>query len=78
MSEGRFLRRADIELGGSLRADSARWHAPAHGHRESLGDVETEEFNEREGLPDSPGRGSTHRSVARRWRFSSRLREPRR
>ena len=75
MSDDRWVPRADIEVAGSWRADSARWRTPAHGHSESLGDVETEELNEREGLPDSPRRGRSYRSIARRWRLSSWLRQ---
>jgi hypothetical protein len=78
MNDDRGSARADIEIAGSWRADRALWRTPAHSRSEALGDVESEELEEREGLSDPPTRGRTYRDVARRWRFSTWLRESRR
>jgi hypothetical protein len=69
---------ADIEVGGSWRADSVRWQQHGRSDTETLGDVETEELREKAGLPDAPSRGHSYRDVARRWRFSTWLRDPNR
>ena len=74
MSEDPFLSPADIEVGGSWRAASARWRARAPSQTETLGDVDTEELQEQKGLPDSPRPGRTYRDVSRIWRFSAWLR----
>jgi hypothetical protein len=76
VSEERELSPADIEVGGNWRARSARWGSQARQNTETLGDVDTEELGEKEGLPDSPRRDRTYRNVARRWRFSAWLRDP--
>jgi hypothetical protein len=76
VSEERYLSPADIEVGGNWRAGSARWGARARQNTETLGDVETEELQEKERLPDSPPRDRTYHNVARRWRFSAWLRDP--
>jgi hypothetical protein len=70
-------RPADLEVAGGWRASSARWQARPRTRREAVGDVETEELTEREGLPELPPIGRTRRKVARRWRFSAWLRDPR-
>jgi hypothetical protein len=69
-----FQAPADIEVGGSWRAASARWRARAPSHTETLGDLDTEELREKTGLPDSPRRGRKYRDVRRIWRFSAWLR----
>ena len=78
MSEERELSPADIEMGGNWRAGSARWGSQGRLNTETLGDVDTEELAEEEGLPDSPRPDRTYRNVARRWRFSAWLRDPKR
>jgi hypothetical protein len=76
VSEERYLSPADLEVGGSWRAGSARWGTRARHNAESLGELDTEELQEKEGLPDSPRRNRAYRNVARRWRFSAWLRDP--
>jgi hypothetical protein len=78
VSEERELSPADIEVGGNWRAGSARWGSRARQITETLGDVDTEELAEKEGLPDSPRRDRTYRNGARRWHFSAWLRDPKR
>jgi hypothetical protein len=75
VSEERHLSPADFEVSGSWRAGSARWSTRADRQTEILGDVNTEELQEKQGLPDRPRRNRTYRQVARRWRFSTWLRD---
>lgn len=75
MSEERYLSPADLEVGGSWRARSARWRTRAERQTETLGELDTEELQEKEGLPDRPRRYRTYRDVAGRWRLSAWLRE---
>jgi hypothetical protein len=77
MTDDRRATRADIEIAGSWRAGRAISRTLADSEPEALGDVETEELKEREGVPDPPKRGRTHRDVVRRWRFSTWLRDSR-
>jgi hypothetical protein len=77
MTDDRCSTRADIEIAGSWRASRALWRTLADSEPEALGDVETEELEEREGVPDPPDRGRTYRDVVRRWRFSAWLRDSR-
>ena len=75
MSDDSYGPRADIEVSGSWRADSVHWQQHGRPETETLGDVETEELSRK---PDSPSRGHSYRNVARRWRFSTWLRDPNR
>jgi hypothetical protein len=75
VSGGRDDRPADVEVGARWRAGSAPWRVRARTHTEAVGDVESEELRDTEGLPDSPQPGRPYRSAARRWHFATWLRE---
>jgi hypothetical protein len=68
-------RRADLEIGVSWRAQSARWARPADARTRVRGDLDTEELTERERLPARPETGGTYPGGARRWRLAARLRD---
>jgi hypothetical protein len=64
-------RPADLEIGGSWRARSARWARTAEVRTRVSGDPNTEEMNERERLPERSDTGRTYHGSARRWHFAA-------
>ncbi|HEY1274696.1 MAG TPA: hypothetical protein VGF25_07290 [Thermoleophilaceae bacterium] len=75
MSEPPDERPPDLEIGGGWSAERAKWSRQATVRKGLTGQPDTEELNEKEGLPDRPAKGRSHQNVARRWRLSAWIRE---
>jgi len=69
-------RRPDIEIGGWVRADEARFDREPDGHVEYMGDYEAETTDERENLPDEVEAGVTYRDVRVCWHTRVNVAEP--